>query len=94
VRQLKLANKAYFSLLGVMRCKDIHKKTKVMLYKTLICTVSTYESETWTLSGKSENVQSSFERKILRRIYVQLRIMVSGGSDTTRNCMNLTLQHV
>jgi hypothetical protein len=49
-RRLKLANKAYFTLLGVMRCKDINKKTKVMLYKTLICTVLTYSSETWMLS--------------------------------------------
>jgi hypothetical protein len=40
-RRLKLANKAYFSLLAVMRCKDIHNKTKVMLYKTLIRTVLT-----------------------------------------------------
>jgi hypothetical protein len=40
-RQLQLANKAYFSLLAVMRCKDIHKKTEVMLYKTLIRTVLT-----------------------------------------------------
>jgi hypothetical protein len=40
-RRLQLANKAYFSLLAVMRCKDIHKKTKVMLYKTLIHTVLT-----------------------------------------------------
>jgi hypothetical protein len=48
--RLILAGKAYFSLLGVMRCKDIHKKTKVKLYKTLIRTVLTYGSETWTLS--------------------------------------------
>jgi hypothetical protein len=52
-----------------MRCKDIHKKTKVMLYKTLIRTVLTHGSETWTLSKKSENALSIFERKILRRIY-------------------------
>jgi hypothetical protein len=52
-----------------MRCKDIHKKTKVMLYKTLICTVLTYGSETWTLSKNSEKAPSIFERKILRRIY-------------------------
>jgi hypothetical protein len=52
-----------------MRCKDIHKKTKVMLYKILICTVLTYGSETWTLSKNSENAVSTFERKILRRIY-------------------------
>jgi hypothetical protein len=52
-----------------MRCKDIHKKTKVMLYKTLICIVLIYGNETWTLSKKSENAPSIFERKILRRIY-------------------------
>jgi hypothetical protein len=68
-RRLKLANKAYFSLLAVMRCKDIHEKTKVMLYKTSIRTVFTYRSETWTLSKNSENALSTFERKILRRIY-------------------------
>jgi N-acetylmuramoyl-L-alanine amidase len=68
-RRLKLANKAYFSLLAVMRCEDIQKKTKVMLYKTLIRTVLTYGSETWTLSKKSENALSTLERKILRRIY-------------------------
>jgi transposase-like protein len=48
-RRLKLANKAYFSLLAAMRCKYNHKKTKVMLYKNLIRTVLTYGSETWTL---------------------------------------------
>jgi hypothetical protein len=68
-RQLKLTNKAYFSLLAVMRCKDIHKKTKVMFYKTLIHAVLTHGSETWTLSKKSENVLSIFERKIFRRVY-------------------------
>jgi hypothetical protein len=61
-----LANEAYFLLLAVMRCKDIHKKIKVMFYKTLIHTVLTYGSETWTLSKKSENVLSIFRRKILR----------------------------
>jgi hypothetical protein len=72
-RRLKLANKAYFSLLAVMRCKDIHNKTKVMLYKTLIRTVLTYGSEAWTLSKNSENALSIFERKILRRIYGQVQ---------------------
>jgi hypothetical protein len=40
-----------------------------MLYKTLIHTVLTYGSETWKLSKNSENALSTFERKILRRIY-------------------------
>jgi hypothetical protein len=56
-------------MLGVMRYKDIHTKTKVMLYKTLILTLLTYGSETWTPSKNLENALSTFERKILRRIY-------------------------
>jgi hypothetical protein len=38
-RMLMLANKAYFLLVEVMRSGDIHRKTKIMLYKTLICSV-------------------------------------------------------
>jgi hypothetical protein len=68
-RRLKLANKAYFSLLAAMRCKDIHKTTNVMLYKTLIRTVLTHRSETWTLSKNSENALSTFERKIFKDNY-------------------------
>jgi hypothetical protein len=68
-RRLKLANNAYFSLLAVMICKDIHKKTKVMHYKTLIRRVITYGSETWMLFKKSENVLNIFKKKVLRRIY-------------------------
>jgi hypothetical protein len=52
-----------------MKCKDIHKKIKVTLYKTLIRIVLTYGSEIWTLSKNSENALSTYERKILRRIY-------------------------
>jgi hypothetical protein len=68
-RRLKLANKAYFSLLDVTICKDIHTETKVMFHKTLIRRVLTYGNETWTLSKKSQNALSIFKRKILRRIY-------------------------
>jgi hypothetical protein len=45
------------------------KSHNVMLYKTLIRTDLTYWIETWTLSKNSENAVSTFERKILRRIY-------------------------
>jgi hypothetical protein len=59
----------FYEVYVLYECKDIHKKTKVMPYKTLIRTVLTYGSETWTLSKNSENALSTFERKILRRIY-------------------------
>jgi hypothetical protein len=61
-RRLMLANNAYFSLVAVMRSRDIHRKTKIMLYKTLICSVLM-----WVLPLKLENALRAFERKILRR---------------------------
>jgi hypothetical protein len=52
-----------------MRSGDIHRKTKIMLYKTLIRSVLMYGCETWVLTQKSENALRVFERKILRRIF-------------------------
>jgi hypothetical protein len=63
-RRLMLANTAYFSLVAVMISKDIHRKTKIKLYKTLIRSVLMYGCETWVLSQKPENTLRVFERKI------------------------------
>jgi hypothetical protein len=68
-RRLKLANKAYYSFYAIMKSCDIHKKTKIRLYKTLIRTVLTYGCENWKLTKKSEDDINSFERKILWRIF-------------------------
>jgi hypothetical protein len=45
-RRLMLANTAYFSIVAVMRSGDKHRKTKIMLYKTLISSVLMYGCET------------------------------------------------
>jgi hypothetical protein len=68
-RTLKLANKTYYSLYAIMKSCDIHKKTKIRLYQTLIRTVLTHGCETWKLTKKSEDDMNSFERKIFRRIF-------------------------
>jgi hypothetical protein len=68
-RRLMLANKTYFSLVAVMRSGDIHRKTKIMLYKTLTCSVLMYGCETWVLPQKLENALRAFERKILRKTF-------------------------
>jgi hypothetical protein len=68
-RRLKLANNAYYSLQAIMKNRNMHRKTKTRLYKTLIRTVLTYVCENWSLFKKSENAINILERKILRRIY-------------------------
>jgi hypothetical protein len=52
-----------------MKNQDIHRKTKIRIYKTLIETALTYGCKTWTLSKKSENDINIFGRKILRQVY-------------------------
>jgi hypothetical protein len=54
----------YYSLYAIMKSCDIHKKTKIRLYQTLIRTVLTHGCETWKLTKKSEDDMNSFERKI------------------------------
>ena len=47
----------------------ISRNTKTLLYKILIRPVLTYGAETWVLSKQDEHRRSTFERKILLRIY-------------------------
>jgi hypothetical protein len=52
-----------------MKYRDVHKGTKIRLYKTPIRTVFTYGCETWRLSKQCEKTIGIFECKILRRIF-------------------------
>jgi len=63
------ANKVYGSTQTIIRSKHIHRNNKIRLYKTLIKPVLCYGSVTWTLRQAVEQMISTFERKILRRIY-------------------------
>ena len=67
--RLIMAIRAYYGLQNHVKSRIISRKTKTLLYKTLIRPVLTYGAETWTLSKQDEYCLSIFERKILRRIY-------------------------
>lgn len=66
---LKVANRGYYALLPVIKFKDVHRSTKIMLYKTLIRSVITYGCETWAITRRITDNLDTFERKILRRLY-------------------------
>jgi hypothetical protein len=54
---------------NILKAKDINRKYKVIIYKTLIKPVLMYGAEAWVLSMSDEARLGVFERKILRRIY-------------------------
>ena len=59
------ANKAYSSLQSIFRSKQIHRKNKIRLYKSLIKPILSYGNITWTLTQTTEQMLNTFERKIL-----------------------------
>jgi hypothetical protein len=67
--RIALANRSYFGLVNILKAKNINRKYKVIIYRTLIKPVLMYGAETWVLSKADELRLGVFERKILRRIY-------------------------
>jgi hypothetical protein len=66
---ITLANRSYFGLVNILKAKNIIRKYKVIIYKTLIKPVLMFGAETWVLSKADESRLGVFERKLLRRIF-------------------------
>lgn len=47
-----------------MKSRQVHRKTKIKLYKTLIRSILWYGSEMWTLSQTADKKLNAFERKV------------------------------
>lgn len=62
------ANRCLNGLRNFLHSKLVKRKTKIMLYKTIIRPVLTYGSETWAMTKSHENRLAIFERKVLRKI--------------------------
>lgn len=55
-QRITAGNKAYYSSYNMLKNKNISRKTKTKIYKTIIRPVVTYGSETWTLTKKTETI--------------------------------------
>jgi hypothetical protein len=67
--RIRTGNRAYAANHHKLKSKIIKRSVKMQIYKTLIKTVVSCGSETWTLTKCDENLLKIFEREILRRIY-------------------------
>jgi hypothetical protein len=62
--RITLAKRSYFGMVNMLKAKNINRKHKVIIYKTLIKPVLMYGAETWVLSRADELCLGVFERKI------------------------------
>ena len=78
--RITLANRSYFGLVNILKAKNIKRKYKVIINKTLLKSVLMYGAETWVQSKPDELRLEFFERKILRRIYGPIYEGITWGS--------------
>ena len=57
-----------------MSNRDLSLTTKLILYETLILPVLLYAAESWTVLSTDVAALRVFERKVLRKIFVTVRV--------------------
>jgi hypothetical protein len=67
--RITLASRSCFGMVSMFKAKNINRKHKVIIYKTLIKPVLMYGAETWVMSRADELRLGIFDRKILRRTH-------------------------
>ncbi|PSN43121.1 hypothetical protein C0J52_10468 [Blattella germanica] len=71
--RVMMGNRCYYSYKHIMQSKILNKSLKLKLYHSVIRPKVTYGCETWTLTQKDESLLRIFERKILRKIFGNIR---------------------
>jgi hypothetical protein len=67
--RIMAGNRCYFALHGVFKSRNISRRSKLVVYRTVVRPVVMYGSETWTLLCRDEELLRRWERKILRKIF-------------------------
>jgi hypothetical protein len=52
-KRITTANRAYYVLHPILKGKSVYRKTKIIIYKTLIRLIITYGAEAWTMSSET-----------------------------------------
>lgn len=63
------SNRCASGLHSILRSKEVSKKTKIRVYKSVLRPTLLYGSETWVMNKRTQTKIEAWERKILRRIY-------------------------
>lgn len=67
--RIEKATKAYYSMCStIIKKKEISKKTKMLVYKTIFQPILLFGSETWTMSNNMKSRVQAVEMKYLRAV--------------------------
>lgn len=72
--RIMAGSRCVFALSRFLKSKEVSRKVKMRVYKTVIRPVVTYGSEVWTLKQTDQNVLGVWERKVLRRILGGIKV--------------------
>jgi len=89
--RITLANKSYFELMNLLKAKNMSRKHKVTMYKTLIKPVLGYGAETWVMRRADELRLGVFERKIEGFMDPSVK-RIPGDQGTMMNCIIYTVR--
>jgi hypothetical protein len=75
-RRIIAGNKCYYSIVRLFKSKKLSRRTKIRLYRSLIRPIVLYVCGAWASTKSDENKFMIIERKILRRIILQLLLQL------------------
>jgi hypothetical protein len=91
--RIAAGNRAYFANKMMFTSKQMSRKVKLKLYRTVIRPVVTYACETWTLKDKTEQKLMVFERKILRKISGPIEVSEDRWRIGTNGELDMLINH-
>jgi hypothetical protein len=79
------ADRAYYTLLPLLKRQSVLTAEKIKFCKTFIRPLATHGTESWTLNNDSAKRLATFERKVFRRRIGGLKQMKIGESNIIKN---------
>ena len=83
--RIQARNRAYYGLVKLLSSRLLSREIKRRLYTSLIRPVTLYGLETWALRKSDENKFLILERKILRKIFGQIKDDTTGEWKRRKN---------
>lgn len=86
--RIQAGSRCYYANIKMLRSKILSRKSKLLIYKSLIRPVVTYGAECWSMTSNDEKSLRIFERRILRKIFGPIRLDENNWRIRSNNEIN------